>query len=302
MTPARLLLVDDEPNIIKSLQRLFFDEDYEVHCALSGEDGLEILQSQEVDLIIADYRMSGINGIEFFRHARHLQPDAVRIILSGFAEIRVLTDAINEGNIYRFIFKPWNDDELKNTIQLALQQQRLVLENRSLALELQRKNDQLSNFNRELEIQVQQRARELLFQNKVLRVSQEILEYVPVGVVGFSGEGIVVVMNQLARDRFAGSVGQTLEEVIPLHLAECCRDSLLARAEEVQLNATIEGSDYQVEIRQIRQTKDVHGGVLIFSGGPQSSAPGILRTSQKELASPPSFEPTEIVYESGLPA
>src|SRR5512143_4037102 len=114
-----ILLVDDEPKILRAIQRLFFEDDYEVLDTSSGETALGILSNREVDLIIADYRMGGMNGIEFFRQARQIQPDAVRIILSGYAEIGVLTDAINEGNIYRFIFKPWNDDELMNTIRLA---------------------------------------------------------------------------------------------------------------------------------------------------------------------------------------
>lgn len=264
MNPARILLIDDEPNIIRALRRLFFDEDYQVYSASSGEEGLEILRSAEVDLIIADYRMSGMNGIEFFCHARQVQPDALRIILSGYAEIRTLTEAINEGHIYRFIFKPWNDEELKSTVQLALEQQRLRLENRGLAIELQRKNEQLHDFNRQLELQVQQRTRELLIQNQVLSVSQEILELVPVGVVGFSGDGVVVVMNRLARGHFEHGVGRMLEEVLPGDLAAHCRELSRKRMGDLSLRAEIKNQMYQVEIHHLTQAAKAHGGVLIF--------------------------------------
>jgi len=264
MNPARILLVDDEPNIIRALRRLFFDEEYQVYSASSGEEGLAILQSTEVDLIIADYRMSGMDGVEFFRRARKLQPDALRLILSGYAEVRVLTDAINEGNIYRFIFKPWNDDELKSTIQLAFEQQRLMLENRLLSGELQRKNEQLQDFNRQLERQVQQRTRELLIQNQVLSVSQEILELVPVGVVGFSRDGVVVVMNQSARGHFKGGAGQILEEVLPEDLAARCSRLLQDPSAALQFEAEIKDRIYTVEIHPLMRAEKVHGGVLIY--------------------------------------
>jgi two-component system NtrC family sensor kinase len=264
MNPARILLVDDEPNIIRALRRLFFDEDYQVHSAPSGEEALELLRSNEVDLIIADYRMSGMNGIEFFRHARQIQSDAVRIILSGYAELHALTEAINEGNIYRFIFKPWNDDELKNTIQLALEQQRLMLENRSLGLELRRKNEQLHDFNRQLEFQVRQRTRELLFQNQVLSVSQEILELVPVGVVGFSSEGVIAVMNQMAQHHLPGSVGQIVEDALPAELAARCRQLLREAPQALRFRAEIQGVAYDFGIHHLTRAEKVNGGVLIF--------------------------------------
>ena len=285
MNPARLLLIDDEPNIIKALRRLLFDEEYQLYSACSGEEGLAILESTEVDLIIADYRMSGMDGIEFFRRARKLQPDALRIILSGYAEIRVLTDAINEGNIYRFIFKPWNDDELKRTIQLALERQRLMLENRLLASELQRKNMQLHDFNRQLERQVQHRTQELLIQNQVLSVSQEILELVPVGVVGFSKEGVVVVMNQSARDHFKGGAGQILEEILPDYLVARCRELLRDPSAVLQFEAEIKERIYTVEIHPLMQAEEVHGGVLIYHHQDQGSAaelPPLLTALQTE--------------------
>jgi two-component system NtrC family sensor kinase len=271
MNPVRLLLVDDELNIIRALRRLFFDDDYQVHSASSGEEGLKILESTEVDLIIADYRMTGMNGIEFFRHARKLQPDALRIILSGYAEIHLLTDAINEGNIYRFIFKPWNDDELKRTIQLAFERQRLMQENRHLTGELQRKNEQLHDFNRQLEQQVQRRTQELLVQNQVLSVSQEILELVPVGVVGFSGDGLVVVMNHAARSHFKGGAGKSLEDVLPEDLAARCSQLLQNPSAARQFEAVIKDRGYTVEFHPLIRADKVHGGVLIYYQ-PESAA------------------------------
>ncbi len=263
MNPPHILLVDDEPNILKSLQRLLFEDDYDLCSASSGEGGLEILREQEIDLIIADYRMPGMTGIEFFCEARRVRPDAVRIILSGYAEIQALTDAINEGHIYKFIFKPWNDEDLKNTIRLALEQKTLVLENRNLTLELQQKNSQLEDFNRELEIKVAKRTQELLYRNKVLSISQEILERVPVGVVGFSDMGEVVLINQSARNLFDSSIGLPLERILPEALAQSCHQALQAGT-PISAKVELNGSYLEAHIERLSAETSASGGMLIL--------------------------------------
>jgi YesN/AraC family two-component response regulator len=263
MSPPQILLVDDEPNILKALQRLLFEEDYEVHSAGSGEAGLEILQSQPVDLIISDYRMPGLTGIEFFRRARQIQPGAIRIILSGFAEINSLTEAINEGNIYKFIFKPWNDEDLKTTIKLALEQKLLLEENRSLTSELQDKNQQLEEFNRQLEQKVAERTQELQQHNRILNLSQEILEQVPVGVVGMGQDGVVVLMNSQARQHFFPGIGCEVETVLPPDLASACRNLVQTGQTSVSLPFEHFGYPYHARLSTLRSDEGGFGGVML---------------------------------------
>ena len=117
-----ILCVDDEANVLKSLKRLFLDEDYEILTAESGSEGLVLLEQrqQPVQVVISDYRMPEMDGVAFFKEVHDRWPDTVRIVLSGYADTAAVVAAINEGQVYRFIPKPWNDDELKVTIAKAV--------------------------------------------------------------------------------------------------------------------------------------------------------------------------------------
>lgn len=117
----KILCVDDEKNILRSLKRLFLDCNYEIITALSGSEGLEILNNTDtVQIVISDYRMPQMNGIDFLQEVYRSWPDTVRIVLSGFADMSAIVDAINEGHIYQLIAKPWDDEKLKATISKAL--------------------------------------------------------------------------------------------------------------------------------------------------------------------------------------
>ncbi len=121
MKQATILCVDDEPSILDCLRRLLRKEDCSLLLAGSGEEALGILEDRRVDLILADNRMPGMSGIEFLRHARRMQPDAIRIVLSGYTDGDTLAAAIKNGEVYRFIPKPWNNEELRTTIRSSLE-------------------------------------------------------------------------------------------------------------------------------------------------------------------------------------
>ncbi len=137
-----ILCVDDEANVLKSLKRLFLDEDYEILTAESGKEGLVLLeQRQPVQVLISDYRMPAMDGVAFFKQVHERWPDTVRIVLSGYADTAVVVAAINEGQIYKFIPKPWNDDELKVAIAQALEWYFLVKAKNELNEQLRQAND-----------------------------------------------------------------------------------------------------------------------------------------------------------------
>lgn len=160
-TPANLLFVDDEPNILKSLRRLFRGTDYNVLTAENGAAGLEVLNENPIDLIISDMRMPQMDGAEFLSQAAERWPDTVRILLTGYADIESTVTAVNKGRIYSYCSKPWEDNELKLLVNNALEQKRLREERRQLFAIINQQNEELKQLNDQLEHKVQLRTEQL---------------------------------------------------------------------------------------------------------------------------------------------
>lgn len=170
-TTRTILMVDDEENILSSLQRLLRRENYNVITNASPEKALEILKHEPVSLIISDQRMPEMDGTEFLEKAREIQPEAIRIILTGYADISAAMAAINQGQVYRFITKPWNDLDLKATIKQAIDFYHLRRENQRLFELTVRQNAELKELNENLERKVEERTQEIAHKNKELRES-----------------------------------------------------------------------------------------------------------------------------------
>jgi|SRR5215813_332400 len=130
-----ILAVDDEPANLRMVERLL-RKDYRVLTANDGEQALETLKREHVSLIITDQRMPGISGTELLRESRHTAPDAMRIILTGYADVGALIDAINTSRVYRFVSKPWDPIQLKKTVDDALRDYQLRIEHNRLIKEL----------------------------------------------------------------------------------------------------------------------------------------------------------------------
>ena len=133
--PYRLLLVDDEPGILSALRRVFQRENYELLFARNAEEALKVLESKSVELIVSDFMMPGMNGSELLRQVRARWPETIRIMLTGQAGTDAVMGSVQEGAVYRFILKPWNDDDLRLTIALALEQYELLRRNQALEQE-----------------------------------------------------------------------------------------------------------------------------------------------------------------------
>lgn len=133
---SRILLVDDEPNVLNALSRLL--KDYRVTTFTSGHDALLAAEDNEFDLVISDYRMPELNGVEFLTFFKVLQPDAIRMILTGYADLRGIQLAINDAEVFRFINKPWDNFEILNAVSRGLEHRRILLENRQLAAEVRK--------------------------------------------------------------------------------------------------------------------------------------------------------------------
>lgn len=156
-----LLFVDDEPGILSALRRLFRPQGYRIFIAEGGAAGLEILEKETVDLIISDMRMPEMDGATFLKKVRERWPKIMRILLTGYADITSTVSAINEGEIYRYIAKPWDDNEILGVVREAIERQRLEQENLRLTALTQAQNEELKTLNASLEQKVAERTAEL---------------------------------------------------------------------------------------------------------------------------------------------
>jgi two-component system response regulator HupR/HoxA len=151
-----VLIVDDEAAILESLE-LTFASEYRVFTASTGEEGLEILQQEDIALVISDHVMPGMNGVDFLAKVIEINPLAVRMMLTGYADISALTRAINDGQIYRYIPKPWEPDELRINVRRALEAYALGAENAALMGQLAEANERLRAENLYLRREVERR-------------------------------------------------------------------------------------------------------------------------------------------------
>lgn len=142
----RILFVDDEPNVLSALRRIFRRENYLVDTAMSGQEALQLMKDNAYQLVISDYKMPSMNGAEFLKRVKALHPATIRIMLTGQADTGAVLGAINEGAVYKFILKPWNDDDLRITVGLALEQYDLVEKNNKLKAENNNKNKEIKSL------------------------------------------------------------------------------------------------------------------------------------------------------------
>ena len=200
-----LLIVDDEVDVLESLRHQFHRA-YRVLTAATGKAAIDLLHENEVHLILSDQRMPGMSGDVFLSQARRLQPDAIRMLFTGYADIQAVINAVNEGHIFRYILKPWDTNELEGIIREAAQKYDLLTERKELIAELQEANVRLTRANDDLA-----RAAELLHAQvqrfetlltDLLEISRYDagsvqLEYEPTSLAHLA-EDVIASMQQLA--------------------------------------------------------------------------------------------------------
>jgi two-component system, probable response regulator PhcQ len=131
-TARTVLIVDDEENVLSALQRTLRRENYTLLTAAEPAEAFAVLKQGGVDVVVSDHLMPNMSGLDFLKEVRALHPDVVRIMLTGHAEVSTAIEAINEGEIYRFLSKPWDDAELKVALHLAFDKLQLERSNRRL--------------------------------------------------------------------------------------------------------------------------------------------------------------------------
>jgi putative nucleotidyltransferase with HDIG domain len=169
MQQHTVLFVDDEVNILKAVQRLLRHEPLEVLCASRAPEALELLARHPAQVVVTDQRMPEMSGVDLLSSVRERHPDVVRMMLTGYTEMTIAVDAINRGEIFRLITKPWNDEELKATLRQACDHYDLKQEIKRLNQVTREQNFKLQDMNRNLEQKVRERTKQLAQKHQELR-------------------------------------------------------------------------------------------------------------------------------------
>jgi CheY-like chemotaxis protein len=256
--PRRLLLVDDEPNILAALKRLLRPDQYQIQTAHDGPQGLALLAAGPVDVIVSDQRMPGMLGADFLRKARELAPDSIRIMLSGYTELQSVTDAVNEGAIYKFLTKPWDDEQLRGHIAEAFRVKEIADDNLHLHLQVRSANAELAAANRRMEQLLLVKQRQISRDEISLGVAREILQHLPLPVIGLDNAGMVAFVNAAAGAVF-GHHGALLGEAAVQALPE------LFAAGAVRQEARIGAHGYAVRSQPMGAWSTSRGSLITLS-------------------------------------
>ncbi|MES2115683.1 MAG: EAL domain-containing protein [Pseudomonadota bacterium] len=262
-----LLLVDDEQNIVSSLKRLLRKDDYQIYTANSGQEGLDVLAQHAVDVIVSDQRMPGMLGADFLRKAKLLYPDTIRIMLSGYTELQSVTDAVNEGAIYKFLTKPWEDELLRGHIAQAFQLKEIADDNERLHLEVRTANHELAAANRRMEELLLRKERQISRDEISLNVAHELLQHLPLPVIGMDDAGMIAFINGAAAALFQHS-GALLGNEACMVLPELFPDAEQAGAPAHQ--TVIGGQRYAVMVYPMGARSASRGSLITLS---RSEAP-----------------------------
>ncbi|PHV35260.1 response regulator [Janthinobacterium sp. BJB312] len=216
--PRTLLLVDDEPNILASLKRLLRRDGYHILTANGGQEGLDVLASHAVDVIVSDQRMPGMLGADFLRKAKLLRPQTIRIMLSGYTELQAVTDAVNEGAIFKFLTKPWEDHQLREHIAEAFRLKGIDDDNVRLNAQLRDANQALAAANAAMQALVRQQQHQISRDEVSLGIARELLQFLPLPVIGLDEDGMIAFINAAAANLFergAALLGNEAAIVLP---------------------------------------------------------------------------------------
>jgi len=143
---VKILFVDDEQHILNALKRVVRGEKFGVLTATEPEKALDIVRNEDVDIVVSDHLMPGMDGIEFLSRVRDIKPDTLRIILTGHAQLDMAIEAINKGQVYKFMTKPWDDATLRQELRMAVRLIKLERQNLELRAEVERQAHLLENL------------------------------------------------------------------------------------------------------------------------------------------------------------
>jgi CheY-like chemotaxis protein len=244
-----ILCVDDEPGIVRSIRRILKAEPVNVLTAAGGPEALDILRKQSVSLILTDYRMPEMNGIEFLEQAAPLCPDAFRMILTGYAEAHVLVEAVNRGQIYKILYKPFQEEDIKLTVRSGLEHHARNRENRALLEELGQRNKQLAILNQKLKSGLEGTQADLTISSTALSIAQQLLNEIPAAVIGIEPSGQIVFANKLANEWFAPPIAPRLFSLVGAWSSDILPGPVHESLKDISATPLMKAKDLRVQVK-----------------------------------------------------
>lgn len=264
-----LLLVDDEENILSSLTRLFRREGYKILRANSGQEGIETLKENSIGVIISDQRMPEMTGVEFLNKVKLTHPDTIRIVLSGYTDLKSITDAINQGSIYRFLTKPWDDELLKKNVAEAFELYEMKLKNVYLNEELKLAYASLEQANKALNKDVENKTDEAALNMHVLNIAQEVLENMPAGIVGIASDGMVAITNKLSEEWIGNGTGPVIgsmaKDSLPNNMFDLYEKFLENNDELSETISLSDSLNLDIRCSKLGKSSSSDGSVLVLT-------------------------------------
>jgi len=247
-----LLLLDDEENILTSLKRLFRRDGYRILTANNAATAFELLAANKVGVIISDQRMPNMTGTEFLHRVKELYPDNIRIVLSGYTELQSVIEAINQGAIYRFLTKPWDDDHLRAAIREAFRHQEMAQENIKLNDQFRDASWKLCQSNELLQDLLNEKSNRIARNETMIGATREAFFRLPVPLIGVDDEGLLALSNAKAQLLWPAALpGADIHVVLPPEI-----NNLFGDGKTATLAVTISGHDYFAHCERL----DAHAG------------------------------------------
>ena len=271
-----VLCIDDEENILKSLKRLLRREGCKLLTANSGQEGLKLLEQNNVHLVISDQRMPEMSGTDFMAKVKTEYPDTIRIILTGYTDVDSITESINKGHVYKFLLKPWNDQNLKLEIKQALEQYELVQANKRLNKQVLQQNEELTKMNENLEFLVKERTKDLKVQHQALELSQTILEDLSIPIIGVGVEGMIVLMNREAQSLSAigngFGIGDSMQNYFSSEVNKKMTEALTNKLTQTIKGYQLSEEIYDIDLVPLSGKFSGKGVVITFKPSGRSSS------------------------------
>ncbi|RCS59213.1 EAL domain-containing protein [Parvibium lacunae] len=262
-----LLLLDDEPNILAALKRALRRDGYVIFATTDPEEAFQILAANRIDVVVSDQRMPLMSGTEFLKKVKDLHPKTMRMVLSGYTEVQSITEAINQGAIYKFLTKPWDDEQLRANIAEAFRRLNIETENERLQAALETANQSLIHLNHTLEKRVEEKTEQAARDLEFLRITQEMLDTLPMGIIGIDNNDMIATANETAYcwlSRGEGLVGELILNVLPINLVHEIMKFRVGEKTEWSGWQIIQHAPCKVTLRRMGKHSQAEGMLLLL--------------------------------------